>query len=164
MFGRWLTIICEVGSWVVVKKEFKGCNLNDMVMDWICRISASPSMTTPYVLDWVPPPEVHNNNKQPYPPEVKVKINFDGASFRNPRLSGYECLMCDSQGSIILAKGGPIGCCDTNHVELIGLLEGLKMLKNKGFYNCIVEGDSKVVISWGRGGEWWLLEAAALHS
>lgn len=67
-------------------------------------------------------------------PLGNVKINFDGASFGNTRLAGYGCVMCNSQGNIIMAKGGLIGQSDANHAELIGLLKGLRILKNKGFY------------------------------
>lgn len=51
----------------------------------------------------------------------------------------------------MLAKGGPIGISDANYAKFIGLLEGLRMLKYKGFKDYIVEGDSKTVISWGKG-------------
>lgn len=46
-----------------------------------------------------------------------------------------------------------------NHAELMGLLESLRMLKNMNAKESIVEGDSKTVISWGRGdklGSWGL--------
>lgn len=153
------SIICEVSSWVLVKKEFKGWNLNDMIRDW-CRVYRVPHIAPPLVLDWIPPLG------------GQVTINFDGASFGNLGPVGYGCLMRDSQGSIILVKGGPLGRCDVNHAELIGMLEGLKMLKSKGFFNCSVEGDSKTIISWGRGdseGFWRLrhyiyeIQALSLH-
>lgn len=75
------------------------------------------------------------------------------ASFGNPRMASYGCVMRDSQGVIILVKGGPIGICDANHVETIGLLEALRMLKSGGHNNCYVEGDSMpmTVLGWGRG-------------
>lgn len=83
------SIICEVASWVLMKDEFKSCNLNDIQRDWISCISVSPCRTTPFVLEWVPPPK------------GKVKINFYGASFGNLGPVGYGCLMRDPQGSII---------------------------------------------------------------
>lgn len=45
----------------------------------------------------------------------------------------------------------------------MGLLVGLRMLKDKGFYNCIVGRDSKTVISWEKGGERGLMEIASLY-
>jgi len=35
--------------------------------------------------------------------------------------------------------------------QKIGLLEGLKLTKGKGVRDCIIEGDSLMVISWRRG-------------
>lgn len=89
-------------------------------------------------MDWAPPPK------------GRVKVDFDGSSFGNSGPAGFGCVMRDSQGSILIAKGNSIGWSDANHVELIGLLEGWRMLKHKGYMDCIVEGDSKTVISWGR--------------
>jgi len=129
----------KVSSWVLVKKEFKSWNLNDMIRDWMSCILGSPYIVSSLVLDWISPLE------------GQVKINFDGASFGNLGPAGYGCLMRDSQGSIISIKGGPLRSCDANRAKLIGFFEGLKMLKSKGFFNCSVEGDSKTAISWGRG-------------
>lgn len=33
----------------------------------------------------------------------------------------------------------------------MGLLEGLKLVKDKGARECIIKGDSSMVISWGKG-------------
>lgn len=52
-----------------------------------------------------------------------------------------------------------LGRSDSNHAELVGLLEGLRVIKVKGLNDCIVKGDSRMVISWGvgkTGGFWWL--------
>lgn len=48
--------------------------------------------------------------------------------------------MLNSQGGVLLVKGGPIGRSDANQVELASLLEGLCMLKTKDFRECIVGG------------------------
>lgn len=60
-----------------------------------------------------------------------MKVNFDGASFGNPGPAAYGCVVTDSQGIIILAKGRPIGIADTLHAEMMGLLEVLHILKQK---------------------------------
>lgn len=44
----------------------------------------------------------------------------------------------------------------------MGLPHNLRLLKAKGIQNCIVEGDSKTVINWGRGDRGFLA-AASLH-
>lgn len=86
-------------------------------------------------------------------------MNFDGASFGNPGMAGYGCVIRDSQGAIILVKGGPIGISDANHAKTIGLLEALRMHKSGDHQDCYVEGDSMTVLGWGRGqtqGSWRL--------
>lgn len=48
---------------------------------------------------------------------------------------------------------------DATHAETLGLLEGLKLTRDKGVRDCILEGDSLSIISWGRGdccGSWRL--------
>lgn len=40
---------------------------------------------------------------------------------------------------------------------MVGLLESLHMIKTKNLYECVVEGDSKTMTSWGNGksgGSW----------
>lgn len=109
------------------------------VRDWVTCVSAAQGTKHTLSLDWVPLGR------------GKFKVNFDGASFGNPGPTGYGCVMQDSQGLVILVKGGPIGRSDATHADLIGLLEGLIMLREKGIQDCIVEGDSINVLRWGRG-------------
>lgn len=77
----------------------------------------------------------------------KCKVDFDGASFGNPGLRAFGCVMRDCQGNIIGVKGMPIGVCDVILVETVCLLEGLKLAKTKWVNGCILEGDSMTVIS-----------------
>lgn len=85
-------------------------------------------------------------------------MNFDGASFGNPGPAAYGCVMGDYQGQIIGVKGGAIGVNDAIYAETMGL-KGLKLARDKGIRDCVLEGDSLMVISWGRGdrcGSWRL--------
>lgn len=95
------------------------------------------------------------------PPNLgKLKINFDGAFSGNLWPIAYGCVLRDSQGAIILAKGGPIGVADVLLAELMGLLEALHILKQKDLFDCLVEGDAGTVISWVEGkakGSWRVL-------
>lgn len=48
---------------------------------------------------------------------------------------------------------------DATQVETMGLLEGLKLAREKGAMGCLIEGDSSMVISLGKGesyGSWRL--------
>lgn len=141
------SIICEVSSWVLVKDKSKSYSLNDMVRDWRTCISGGLGHPPPILGEWNPPPM------------RKYKINFDGSSFGNPGPASYGCIMRDHGGAICLVRGVSLGHCNTIEAELIGLLISLKLLKDKGHYDCIVEGDSKSVVSWGKGeslGSWRL--------
>lgn len=114
-------ILHETSPWVLRGKGIKDCSMNDMIRNWVTCISISLHKKHALALEWVPPIG------------GMAQIDFDGASFGNPGLAGYGCVMHDSQGHIMLSKGVPIGIINANHVELIGLLEGLRMLESKGF-------------------------------
>lgn len=43
---------------------------------------------------------------------------------------------------------GPVGVCDSARAECLGLLFGMLELKKLGGERTVVEGDSKVVVSW----------------
>lgn len=77
------SILCEVGSWLLVKKEFEDCSPNEFMRDWSLCISL-PTKLSPLIGDWVPPPR------------GKVKVNFDEASFGNPGPPAYGCVVRDS--------------------------------------------------------------------
>lgn len=132
------SIICKISSWVLVKKEFINCSLNDLIRDWMSCISDSNGAIIAPIQKW-------------NPPDIgKSKVNFDGASFGNLGSAAFSCVMRDFQGHIIGVKRRPVGVSDTIHAETIGFLEGFKLAKGKGIRDCIMEGDSLTVISWER--------------
>lgn len=140
-------ILSEVGSWLLVKKEFVDFSLNDFIQNWNLCISVFTGQGSLGQPPWVPPIR------------GKFKVNFDGTSFGNPGPAGFGCVVRNHQGSIILAKGDPIGNADAIEVEMIGFLAAFRILKEKNWFKCFVEGDSKTVISWGSGkskGSWRL--------
>lgn len=91
------SILFEISSWVLLKKEFSAFSLDDMLRKWTSCISIPIHKELGETGEWIPPAA------------GKVKINFDEVSFGNPGLAGYRCVMRDSQGVITVAKGGPIG-------------------------------------------------------
>lgn len=90
------SILCKVGSWLLVTEEFKECYLNVFMRDWVSCVSSSPHEFD-HVIDWVPLRA------------GKVKINFDGASSGNPEPAGFGCVMRDSRGSVFVVKCGSWG-------------------------------------------------------
>ena len=80
------------------------------------------------------------------PREGVYKLNFDGASKGNPGPLGYGFIIRDSRGSLVGFGSGYIGWETNNVAEIEGLLQGISMLKEEGWFPSIIEGDSKVVI------------------
>lgn len=123
------SIIMVIGPWVMVKKEFKHCTMNDFIRDWVSCISMTIRSWYKRGGEWLPLGD------------GILKVNFDGASFGNPGPTRYGCIMRDSLGSVILVKGGPLRRSDATQAE------------------CTVEGDSNTMIMWAKGkngGSWWL--------
>lgn len=88
-----------------------------------------------------------------------MTVNFDGASYGNLGLSGFGCILRDANSHVMGVKGGPLGVMDVMQAETMGLLEGLKLARDKGAMGCLIEGDSLSVICWGKGemyGSWRL--------
>lgn len=112
--------------------------MNDFTRDWITCISMHATRVQSPRLEWVPPCA------------GKLKINFDGASLGNLGPASYGCTLRDHDGVIKGVKGGPIGRIDVNQAKLIGLLESLRLLKSRSITKCMVEGDTKIVIRWGK--------------
>lgn len=62
----------------------------------------------------------------------KERRIFDGAPFGNLGPVGYGFVMRDSQGNVILAKGGPLGRGNAIQAEVMSFLKGLLLLKMRG--------------------------------
>ncbi|KAH9314441.1 hypothetical protein KI387_023068, partial [Taxus chinensis] len=61
------------------------------------------------------------------PPPAFQKVNFDGASKGNQRLSGAGFLIRDADGSLVLVGSFSLMDGSCNEAEAQALLEGLKM-------------------------------------
>lgn len=83
------TTVFETSSWVLVKKEFSNCSLNDMVRDWVSCISISNGGISHPYLEWSPPDS------------GIYKVNFDRASMGNPDPAAFHSVMRGSDGFII---------------------------------------------------------------
>lgn len=77
----WDSVLCEVGSWLIVFMEFIDVLLNDIMRDWsacLCMYSHRELMQT----------------KEWYPPSIgNLKLNFDGSFMGNPGTAGYGCIV-----------------------------------------------------------------------
>mmetsp|Transcript_534 Transcript_534/g.1256 ORF Transcript_534/g.1256 Transcript_534/m.1256 type:complete len:296 (-) Transcript_534:131-1018(-) len=76
------------------------------------------------------------------------RLEFDGASRRNPGPSGFGAVIYDDDtGNVVKELTGYIGDENTNNqAEYAGLVAGLHAMKGMGFKKVKVRGDSKLVI------------------
>lgn len=128
------SIIREMGSWLMVTKEFKELSWSMLTNDWVTSIS----------LNTIQVNKVFMECKRPS--VIALKLNFDGFSIGNLGLGGFGCVIRDCNGTIIQAICGPLGVCNSLKAEALGLLFGLHELKPMGVMACCVLGDSNVVI------------------
>lgn len=83
------SIVCEISSWVLEKKEFSSRSLNDLVRDWVTCIKDLNVTCKVHPLCW-------------NPPKVGIfNVNFDGASCGNPGPSSFGCVLRDASGHVM---------------------------------------------------------------
>ena len=133
------SIIQEVGSWLLVSKEFLGLSLVDFIRDWVSCISSYSFKVCESEAEWQ------------HPPFGLLKLNFDGSSLGNPGPGGFGCVIRDHNGLVLRYVAGPLGSCNSTKAEVMGLHMGLRELKSLGIGRVVVEGNSKVVVGWARG-------------
>lgn len=64
----------------------------------------------------------------------------------NLGLSGFGCVIRDSIGEIVRVVAGPIKVADFTMAEVMGLLMGLREIRDLNLKVPLVEGDSSVVV------------------
>lgn len=132
----------DMGNWLLVTSDFKGLSMADFVCDWWTSINCSHSITqNQQSLNWCPPLA------------GLWKLNCDGALKGNPSPIGFGCVIQDHNGIISRILYGPLEPCNSTKAETMTMLLGLRELKKMGLFECIVEGDSAVVIGWGQSKE-----------
>ena len=75
------------------------------------------------------------------------KLNFDGASKGNLGRAGFGGAIRNNQGNIINLFYGNSGFNSNNAAELDGLIARLTLVKQKGLFPVIVEGDFAIILS-----------------
>ncbi|XP_011627006.1 uncharacterized protein LOC105421402 [Amborella trichopoda] len=83
--------------------------------------------------------------------EGYIKLNFDESSIGNPSPIGIGGAFQDSDGDVLLSFAGPIGVATANSTELLAVLKGLEIFRDR-YLGAIflVEGDYFNVIRWCR--------------
>ncbi|XP_010258712.1 PREDICTED: uncharacterized protein LOC104598376 [Nelumbo nucifera] len=113
--------------WVKSLEAFKLVAIDDIIIAWY-EMANSAVVKDRIVLDWKPP----QSNR--------LKLNFDGSSLGNPRLSGIGVFK-DEAEKVVTLFSGPIGVGDSARAEISALLQGLKLEKQWGLKNLEIEGD-----------------------
>ncbi|XP_031093123.1 uncharacterized protein LOC115997669 isoform X1 [Ipomoea triloba] len=81
------------------------------------------------------------------PPEGRLKLNVDAAINSNFKATGLGCILRNSFGEFVAARGQNwLGCYQPKLAEAISVREALKWLKERNFDNVIVETDALLVI------------------
>ncbi|XP_057868043.1 uncharacterized protein LOC131075229 [Cryptomeria japonica] len=79
------------------------------------------------------------------PPSPSFKLQFDGASKRNPGKFGIGVIIFDHSSNIIMAVGKYIGYGTNNMVEFQALSFGLYLAHSLNIKDIVIEGDSMLV-------------------
>ena len=80
-----------------------------------------------------------------YPPDPPLlKLNYDGASKKNPGLAGFGGVFRNAQGIIMWIYYGNLGHTTNNVAEFQALAKGLDIAKQNNFWPLLVEGDSHI--------------------
>ena len=81
------------------------------------------------------------------PPWPKLKVNFDGAMFRENQRAGVGVIVRDAVGRVCasMAKSFHLSF-SVAAVEVLAAKKALQLAKDLGFHSIILEGDSKMAI------------------
>ena len=82
------------------------------------------------------------------PPAILIKVNFDGAVFKDDERAGIGVVVRDSQGLVLasLSQNIPLPHSVVN-LEILATCRALEFSLELGFDKAILEGDSLIVMS-----------------
>ena len=82
------------------------------------------------------------------PPSTSLKINFDGAVFRETDEVGLGVVVCDHQGRVMASMFENIKLASSsNEVEALAVMRAISFALELHLPSIIVEGDSELIIS-----------------
>ncbi|XP_050259880.1 uncharacterized protein LOC126704942 [Quercus robur] len=93
------------------------------------------------------PPQCSQPRWEPPPPPL-IKINFDGALFKDTEEAGLGVAVRDSHGNILASLAEKIRMpSSSDEVEALAAVRAITLAMDLNLPSFIVEGDSEVVIS-----------------
>ena len=82
------------------------------------------------------------------PPENSLKINFDGALFKDINKAGLGVIIRDNQGQVLASLSEQVQLpCSDDLVEAIAAARAIALAHDLSLSNYILEGDSDKVIT-----------------
>ncbi|XP_020524895.1 uncharacterized protein LOC110007577 [Amborella trichopoda] len=136
--GLFHTITSDLAFWDSNHKAFKGLPVSSFIYQW--REILQTQL-----------PRVHRPSNWSAPPEGHTKLNFDGCSLDNPGLARVGGVFRGHLGTVSACFSENIDHTDSQMVESMALLTGLKLFNPSWPQPLLVEGDGKNVISWAAG-------------
>jgi ribonuclease HI len=82
---------------------------------------------------------------------VRAKLSTDGGARGNPGPAAYGYVLEASDGTVLDARGEPIGVATNNVAEYRGLIAGLQAAIARGVSELEVVSDSELVVKQMRG-------------
>jgi probable phosphoglycerate mutase len=82
---------------------------------------------------------------------VKARLSTDGGARGNPGPAAYGYVLETDDGTVLDARGEPIGVATNNVAEYRGLLAGLAAALERGVEELEVVSDSELVVKQMRG-------------
>jgi ribonuclease HI len=82
---------------------------------------------------------------------VKARLSTDGGARGNPGPAAYGYVLEADDGTILDARGAPIGVATNNVAEYRALIEGLRRAVELGVNELTVVSDSELIVKQMRG-------------
>ncbi|XP_068637268.1 uncharacterized protein [Aristolochia californica] len=124
-------VMGQISTWLLTKKpfcSFKGTSIRE---SWSNLARMHLGTKIQVMKEWAPPEVGY------------LKLNFDGSSLGYPGIAGFGGGISDSFGNQWFSYAGPLGISDSTSAELHGLLNRLRIFKDKCSGPIHIEGDSK---------------------
>lgn len=124
---------------------------------WISVSRAKCGFSIRYVQDWSAVVVMQQHSLKPQvdwtlPSYSQLKLNFDGSSMRDCNEDGFNGVSRDFLGGYLLSCAGHLLACSANEAKLHGQWRGVEELEKLSLQGGCLEGDSKVVMGWAKGG------------
>ena len=135
---------------MVKRREFLGVSLEDLNRSWSVFVQGGHHVKSVHRTLWTSPPD------------VVLKLNFDGSFLHSSRRGGIGGIIRDWNGHVFRNFWGHVDSVSANEVEVYALMIGCHELLSLKSINAIIKGDSCSAIQMGFGESLYSLKIAGL--